>query len=569
MPTPLWLLRTTGWRGRFISVGLGGLAVLGQAPFHLWIITLLSLALLLTRLKWAAQYAPSPRAGFGAAFWWALGYFLIGTSWIGSAFIARGPAFIPLMPPMILMLGSALAFFWGLSGAAFVWMHRHKGTQNGLAALSFISLFWLAEYVRGHIFGGFPWNLLGYIFEAGGPISQAASIFGVYGLSWIVLICAAALEALRSIGQARGRQFGLIGAGFILISGSFGYGLWRTNQAQIDYVEDVQLRIAHVRFLQKDKFDPQKSVQIVNNFLAQSLAPGVENITHIIWPEGAVNGLAIEDEALMQAMGAALISYDETPPVWLLNSLRHEKRLAARGEGAVIDDYYNSSVAVIFDSQGRAQIAAYNDKRRLVPFGEFIPGGKWMEERKIPVISTSLLSISPAKTKTLADFPGLPRLSAQICYEIIFSGFTTRIKNTQSAQFILNQSNDAWYGDSIGPMQHANMSRYRAIEEGLPVVRAASNGVSGIVSPYGSYLAKAGPRATAFIDSPLPKPLSAVFFSKIIYTFLVLINLLISLCCTLLLQGIREGSTALSVKSFNTFGGGGTTGTEPNRDENK
>ncbi len=564
MPASAWLLRTTGLQGRFISAGLGGLAVLGQAPFHLWIITLISLALLLARLKWATQNAPSRKAGFSAAFWWALGYFLVGTSWIGAAFIARGPEFIPAMPPMILLLGSALAFFWGLAGAAFVWMHRKTGVNNGLVAPSFISLFWLAEYIRGHIFGGFPWNLLGYIFEAGGPISQTASLFGIYGLSWLVLLFAAGLEALRPAS----RHFGVMAAACLILACSFGFGLWRLGQASIEYVDGVKLRIAHVRFEQKDKFDSQKSVQIVNKFLAQSVAPGVEDITHIIWPEGAVGGLAIENEALMKTMGHALLSYDESPPVWLLNSLRHETRISKR-DGALIDDYFNTSAAVTFDEHGAAHIAAYNDKQRLVPFGEFIPGGKWMEERKFPVISTSLLSISAAKTKTLAKFPGLPPLSAQICYEIIFSGFTTRIKDTHSVQWILNQSNDAWYGDSIGPMQHANMSRYRAIEEGLPVVRAASNGVSGIISPYGFYLRKAQPKATAFIDSPLPIPIEAVFFSKLIYAFLVLINLLINLCCILLLQRIRESGTTLSVKSFEQFGGGGTTSTEPNRDENK
>ena len=377
-----------------------------------------------------------------------------------------------------------------------------------------------------------------------------------------MLIFAAALEAMRPAS----RHFGLIGVGFLTIFSSFGFGLWRLAHAEIDYVEGVKLRIAHVRFAQKDKFDSQKSVQIVNKFLAQSVVPGVEDVTHIIWPEGAVNGLAVENEALIQAMGHALISYDDTPPIWLLNSLRQETRISARS-GAVIDDYYNTSAAIRFDRQGKAQLAAYNDKYRLVPFGEFIPGGKWMEERKFPVISTSLLSISAAKTKTLAEFPGLPVLSAQICYEIIFSGLTTRIKNTRRAQWILNQSNDAWYGDSIGPMQHANMSRYRAIEEGLPVVRAASNGVSGVISPFGRYLKKVQPKVTAFVDSPLPMPINAVFFNKSIYAILVLINLLISLCCTLLLQRIREGGTALSVKSFEQFGGGGTTSTEPNRDE--
>ena len=124
-------------------------------------------------------------------------------------------------------------------------------------------------------------------------------------------------------------------------------------------------------------------------------------------------------------MGQELTARTKTPPVWLLNSLRHETRPHPDGT-SVIDDYYNGSAAITFNAGGVPALVGFNDKKRLVPFGEFIPGGKWMEAKNIPVISTSLLSISAAKKKYNADFPGLPKLSPQICYEIIFSGFTPR-----------------------------------------------------------------------------------------------------------------------------------------------
>ena len=533
MQKPRWvppaLLRITGWRGRFTGLALGAVAVLGLAPFHIWPLMMVSLAFLLARLILAGEEERATKAGVSVAFWHALGYFLAGTYWIGSAFIARGPEFIPIMPPMILALGALLAFFWGLAGGLFARLR-----PQGIIALPlFFSLFFLAEFTRGHLFGGFPWNLPGYIFEAGGPVSQFASIGGIYGLSAFVFV----LSALLYGGLFRGQKLAYLAAFLVLFGGVFTFGYLRLANAKVEYVEGVKLRIAHIRFEQKDKLDPQASVNIVNAFITQSLAPGIEDVTHLIWPEGAVTGLAIENEPLMSAMGYELSQVDVTPPIWLLNSLRHEQRPDPR-TGATIDDYYNSSVAVRFSARGVPSIAALNDKRRLVPFGEFIPGGKWMEARNVPVISTSLLSISAAKIKTLATFPGLPKVSPQICYEIIFSGLTPRPKNEPSAEWILNQSNDAWYGDSIGPMQHANMSRFRAIEEGLPVIRAASNGVSAIIDSYGRYKDSVTPKKSQFVDGKLPRKIQSPPFKRFFNYLLALINLLIALCClTVLLMG--------------------------------
>jgi len=522
MRPPELLLETTGWRGRLVGLVLGAIAVLGQAPFHFWPLTLLCLAILLARLKWASGAERRMRAGFSAGFWFAFGYFMAGTYWIGSAFIARGPEFIPIMPPMILALGMLLAFFWGMAGAGFTKL-RLKGTASLLA---FISFFFLAEFARGHVFGGFPWNLPGYIFEGGKAMSQAASIIGVYGLTCFVF----AMSALLYLILFSEKRLAPLMALLIAAGSVFTFGTMRLKASEIEYVEDVTLRLVQVRFTQKDKFNPEKSIEIVNEFLRQSVTPGIENITHLIWPEGAVNGLAIENEALLYTMGHELTERTKTPPVWLLNSLRSEIRPHPDGTG-VIDDYYNTSAAITFNSDGVPSIAAFNDKKRLVPFGEFIPGGKWMEMKNVPVISTSLLSISAAKKKLNADFPGLPKLSSQICYEIIFSGFTPYKKGETHPKWILNQSNDAWYGNSSGPLQHSNMATYRAIEEGLPVIRAASNGITGIIDPYGRYQKRLEPDKTGVIDAKLPVSMRFTAFSQGVNYLLLLINLLVVLMC--------------------------------------
>ena len=505
--------------GQLYSLALGVIAILGQAPFHLWFITIICVACLVARLKLAREKSKPIISGFSEGFCFGFGYFIAGTYWIGSAFIARGTEFIIIMPPMVIFLSLILASFWGLAGALF-----SKAQKSGLVDyFGFVSLFFLAEFIRGTIFGGLPWNLLGYIFEAGGPISQSASIWGVYGLTFFALSLGYLVYIIIFTDfKWQGLVVFTIATGAIFLFGSA-----RLLSETSVYVENVKLRIVQIRFEQKDKFNSLKSVEITKRYLLESISPGIENITHIVWPEGAVSGLALENKGLLLAMGQYLAQRTENPPVWLINSLRHELRFSNKSNNP-IDYYYNTSAAVEFDNLGTPSLAAYNDKVRLVPFGEFIPGGKWMEIRKVPVISTSLLSISSAPNKFNVEFPGLPLVSSQICYEIIFSGFTPNPKNKERPQWILNQSNDAWFGNSFGPFQHSNMAAYRAIEEGVPVVRAAANGVSGIISPLGYYEQFIGPEETGFLDIKLPKPMPKTIFSKHINYALFLINLLIA-----------------------------------------
>ncbi len=540
-PTPL-LLRSEGWSGRLIGFALGGLCVLGQAPLHLWSISLIGLAFLFMRLQWASTSTQPMRAGFGSAFWFALGYFGLGVFWVGSAFIERGPEFIPIMPPMVLGLAAILALFWGLAGMAMA----KARLRPGWAQLGFVSLFTVAEFSRGHAFGGLPWNLPGYIFPAGGHFSQAASLWTIYGQTALVFAISAALAS--GLFSQRKIISGLIVVGSLALL--YGFGVWRLSGAEVTPQENIKLRIVSIPFDQADKFDPEKSVDIVNQFIAESVRDTVPNefssetsggrfsdVTHIIWPEGAVSGLAMDNEFLLGAMGFELaMRLDGNLPVWVFNSLRQEQRPNPKG-GAPIDDYYNSSVAVTFDNNGIPAIAGFNDKARLVPFGEFIPFGKWMESKNVPVISTSLLSISPAKEKTLAQFPGLPLGSPQICYEVVFPGFTPKPSSGERAEFILNQSNDAWFGKSWGPAQHANIARYRAIEEGLPLVRAASNGESAVIDPYGRIFAETNDSLPSHIDTALPKPLTKSINSRQFILLLFLINLGIAILCLILGRG--------------------------------
>jgi len=447
-----------------------------------------------------------------------LGYFAGQVYWIGSAFIARGEEFIWLMPFMVSGMALLLAFFWGLAGR-FVAKHHHQGPRLYLVAAGYI---FLAEMIRGHLFGGFPWNLPGYIFKAGSSLSQSAHLYSVYGLSFLVLLVSALLA--RGIWN---RSYKSAIAAAVLLIANFGYGALRLGQADVKFVEGVKLRIVSAPFSQKDKLDPQqpmKSVEVIQDHINLTAESGLDSVTHVVWPEGVLDMDIRFVPELRVALAQTFAAAGGTPPIWILNSARIDDT------GAGID-YYNSSSAWSFANRQDGDVLVTADKRKLVPFGEIIPGGKWVEKLGARVISENIGSFTPAEHKNIVDIPGLPRGTIQICYEVIFPGFTARGDSGRRPEWILNQSNDAWFGGSAGPHHHANIARFRAIEERIPLIRAASNGFSGIIDPYGRYVEFAAPNKRQAIDAQLPQalsesPLRILLRIQWIYFFMALITLM-------------------------------------------
>ncbi|NNE58428.1 MAG: apolipoprotein N-acyltransferase [Hellea sp.] len=481
-----------GWRYYLICALIGLVGIAGHAPYHIWPITIFVFAIIFRLIA----IAPTLKRAFWTGQIAGTGYFFGQIYWVASAFLARGEGFIWIMPILVGGLALLLASVWGVAG----WVFRRFKSKTAYPYVTLALLLYLAEFVRGHLFGGFPWNLPGYIFKAGNTLSQSAAIFGIYGLSLLVLLVSALLA--RSVWE-KSLLPGALAAG--LIFANLGYGAWRLSSVELQYVDGVNLRIVNVPFSQKDRLDPENpelDMQIVQDFINLSSAPGLENITHVIWPEGAIDGYLMRNRfaQLRAAMGATLKSADQSPPIWLVNSSRVEINPAGS------DSHYNTSFALTFDKDPLGTVVATSDKKRLVPFGEIIPGGKFVERFGAKVVSADIGSFTPAPEKTLSRIPGLPTGSVQICYEVIFSGLTPRSK-TEDVKWILNQSNDAWFGAAVGPEQHANIARYRAIEERVPLIRSASNGYSGVIDPYGRYVTYAKPHARQAIDSRLPQSL--------------------------------------------------------------
>lgn len=523
--TSLRRFQQTGWKPRCIILASGAICVFGFAPFHVWPLPVIALTILLVRLHGVSALPNPGRVGFGTGLLFGLGWFSASCFWIASAFFERGPEFLPLVPPLVGGLAVVLSLFWAMAGYVSARIFARARFVSGCAA--FVGAFMLAELARGHLFSGFPWNLAGYAFAPGGWGSQMAFWIGIYGLTMLIYFVAAGFGAAWITGRVKPA----LGAALVF-TGLFAFGGIRLHGASVDFHPDIRLRLVSVAFRQSEKIDPATSPLITQRFIDQSFAPGIEDVTHLIWPEGAVNGIAIEDYQLLAAMGYGVSQVDDSPPVWIMNSIRSERQ-PDPDTGMSRPEYYNSSVAVTFDAFGNPAIAATNDKKKLVPFGEFIPGGEVVERLGARLVSTNIASLLAAPEKRLADFPGLPTLSPQICYEVIFPGLTPSGTTGRRPEFILNQSNDAWFGDTIGPAQHAAIARYRAIEEGLPLVRSTANGVTGVFDSYGrpidQNISYAEDERAFHQDARLPKSLNINNSHKLNALILLLINLVLVL----------------------------------------
>ena len=499
-----------GKRAFFLTILGGAFAVLGHAPFFFWPAFLLAMAGFYLRLEGlAAREGPIGKSAFWAGWAFGFGYFLASLFWVASAFITRGGGYVLLAPFGTMLLPAGLAFFWAIAAWHYVFLRRVFGPSVWRGIVLFTALFFLAEFLRGTILSGFPWNLPGYIWEAGRPISQSAAWWGIYGLSFLTLLWAACLGALLSA-----RFTALRAAPFLALSviftALFLAGQSRLTQAPIIAADAPKIRVISTSLTQSEKYDRSNYVDLINHYLELSFADGAPGISAIIWSEGAVPGLILEDDGLMDAIGA-LLAQDQ---LLIMGATRREF-----DAGAPVDmfggqyRYYNSLVALMRAPSGAAQVSAAYDKQKLVPFGEYFPANGLISGLNIDALTQAVSSFDRG-SGVQPNMPGLPPVSAQICYESIFSGFTQSSGDT-SPQWILNISNDSWFGPTTGPKQHFNQVKYRAIEQGLPIVRSAASGLSGFVDPYGRDIvidSGANPKA---VDHRLPKALTPPFFSRL------------------------------------------------------
>lgn len=492
-PAPVMARLLGIWRTRvgLQAVMMGLLAGLGQPPLHLWPLTLVGITWLVRAFDQCAAKPDRLRSAFKIAFQFGLGYFLLTMHWLGAPFLQVESA--RALMPLGFLLIPVLALFWGAAGAGALaaWPRDVRRIPW------FAAVFMAAEWLRGHVFGGLPWVLVGYVWPAGGAVSQLASFVGVYGLTGLTLAAfAAPALLLEPHVRPRLRPLPVLGLLFLL---GFLYtsGAQRLAQARGEGA-DFKVRVVDSGLTQMEKWGADGPWRVFERYLELTGPASADAADVVVWPESAIPGLLLQSPALLQALGAHL--EDRV----LITGLARAELLEGQPER-----YFNS-VAVLDAVHGDLRVGQLYDKVRLVPFGEFIPllglvQAVGLNLKAVQQIGTGFTA-GPGPVRLAV--PGAAPASPLICYEAIFPHF---IAGEERGDWIVNVTNDAWFSygagwPAVGPAQHYNQARYRAIELGLPMARAASGGVSAIIDPFGRAVAATsgeGGAVEAFVSKPL------------------------------------------------------------------
>lgn len=487
---------------------LAGLAAgIAHPPFGL-IVGLAGYAVLLLRLE-AVRERPL-RAAFGLSWLAGLGYFAVSTFWIAEPFLVDVAAHGWMAPFAVVLMAGGLALFWGAAGVAY----RALRPRSAWKPLVFAGVFAAAEWLRGHVLTGLPWNLVGETWRAGSAPSQAAALFGAYGLTWITLAIASA-PALLMLPVRRLAQAGMLMAAGVALTALYAGGAGRlAAAARTPYAADAPVvRIVQANIDQKDKWKPENLEAVFDAYLDLTGRPAATPPDIVIWPEGALP--AVIDDLLAPGSPFAPRLRDAVRPgqTLLMGANRVDADPNGRAGGGDGWLYYNTLLAFRRDGPALRVIGVY-DKHRLVPFGEFMPLGDLADRLGVRALVRMPDDFSAGPPPRPLELPGLPTVQPLICYEALFPRLAD---GAERPAWILNISNDAWFGATSGPWQHLNIASYRAIETGLPMVRSTPTGVSAVIDPQGRILSRRmlGLGRAGIIDARLPSPCPPTLYSRI------------------------------------------------------
>ncbi|MEO1066294.1 MAG: apolipoprotein N-acyltransferase [Pseudomonadota bacterium] len=519
------IILLSGWRAHALSFAVGAVSALGQAPFHFFPLMWVTFPVLVLLLDGATP-DPEKRGltflspAFWRGWWFGFGYFIAGIWWIGSAFLVDAEEFAWLLPIAVVGLPAFLAIFYGLA-TRIARMFWHDGWYR---IVSLAASFALMEWLRGTVLTGFPWNSAGYLLAANDVLSQGVSITGLYTYGFVAVLVFSAPVLLSDdtdasvTSQKADRRFMTGCAALFAILCLFGFV--RLEMSEDTTVAGVSLRVIQPAIDQKDKFKPGNETVIFDRYLEMSRrnkSPdnlGLLSTTHLIWPESAFPFILADAPGALTAIGNLL------PPgtILLTGAARTDPLLPGERSPKVYNSIY------VIDHEG--QIKSSYDKVHLVPFGEYLPFQAILENWGLRQLTQIRGGFTAGTRRQAMTTPAAPPFLPLICYEIIFPGQVFFNNDALSAQWILNVTNDAWFGVTSGPYQHLHQAKIRAIEEGKPVVRAANTGISAVIDAKGRVIHRLPLGEAGIIDSLLPSQVVLLFpTSKKILSFWVILGI--------------------------------------------
>lgn len=483
MKTPMRAVRfsnISAAHARPASFLLGSLAVLALPPFYHWYVLFLSFSGFL----WLLQNSPSKKRAFAVGWWFGFGFFAFGLSWINNALLVNPEQTGWLIPIVFVASGAFFGLFTGIPALLAFLVSPPAARFVALSA-------WLVvfEWIRSWILTGFPWNLWGSCLAFNLELIQTASVLGTYGLSLAVIMTASA-PALALL--YRTRRAAVISAGIVVLIPAllYGFGRWRLAELPDTQAGGVKIRLVQPSIPQNLKWSPELKQQNFEKYIAMSAEKPLDGIAMVIWGETASPYPLDRDDDARRAV---------------LEAIGGNSRLAT-GLVRFEDDYYggwrplNSSLII----SPKGIIEDSYDKSHLVPFGEYIPLRRYLPDAVRPITNT-ISDFKAGNGPKVITLPGIPPFGIQICYEIIFPHQI--IDSTHKPDWLINLTNDGWYGLSAGPYQHLVSTRLRAVEEGLTIVRSANSGISALIDLRGQVLHKLDLHQEGILDVALPQRL--------------------------------------------------------------
>jgi apolipoprotein N-acyltransferase len=492
-----------GWRRALIAWSAGALSVLAMAPFDAWPVLFLTFPVMVWLIDGAAAGRLGGVLSAAVAGWWfGFGYFVAGLYWIGHAFLVDAHMFGWLLPIAVTSLPAYLALFtaFGFALARMMW------TRGPARLLALAVALTLSEWLRGQLLTGFPWNAFGYSLTGPLVLAQSAALIGIWGLTFLAVALFASPALLADDRTETRRPWLPLAIGVLVLGCLALYGAFRLARNETQFVPDVRLRIMQPNLQQDEKFNYSAKQRVMNHYLQLSdrasgpQSSGVRDATHLIWPESAFPFLLTrEPDALAQI--AELL-----PPGTVL--ITGAVRAPELPQGAKLTRALNSVYVIDHDGS----ILSVYDKVHLVPFGEYLPFQETLEKLGLMQLTKVPGGFIPGDRRRAMDVPRAPRFLPLICYEIIFPG--DAVPRSERPGWLLNLTNDGWFGNSTGPYQHLQQARVRAIEQGLPLVRAANTGVSAVIDPLGRVIKSLPLGSEGILDAALPREIDPPLYVR-------------------------------------------------------